>query len=152
MFDTIADLQVPYIIMHMRGTPQNMTQFTSYNNLLPDIILYFSKKINELHQKGVNDIWIDPGFGFSKNTDQNYELLARMDEFSVFELPVLIGVSRKNMIRTITNTSAQDALPGTIAVNMFALTQGANIIRVHDVKEAVQTVQLYNKIKQAQLC
>ncbi|MCC8145626.1 MAG: dihydropteroate synthase [Bacteroidales bacterium] len=152
MFDTIADLQVPYIIMHMRGTPKTMMEYTHYNHLLQDIILYFSKKINILHQKGVNDIWIDPGFGFSKTTDQNYELLYKMDKLSIFELPILVGISRKTMIREVLDISASDALTGTVALNMFSLIQGANIIRVHDVKEAVETVQLFNKLKQQNQC
>ncbi|MDR0428190.1 MAG: dihydropteroate synthase [Dysgonamonadaceae bacterium] len=152
MFDTVAELQIPYLIMHMRGTPQTMMEFTDYKQLIPEIILYFSEKINILHQKGVNDIWLDPGFGFSKNTDQNYELLANLNHLSVFDLPILVGVSRKAMIRTITGVSTQDALSGTVAINMFSLTQGADIIRVHDVKDAVQTIQLYNKIKQAKQC
>ncbi|MDL2224478.1 dihydropteroate synthase, partial [Bacteroidales bacterium OttesenSCG-928-M06] len=152
MFDTIADLQIPYIIMHMQGTPQTMMEFTEYDNLFQDIVLYFSKKINILHQKGVKDIWIDPGFGFSKSTDQNYELLSKMDQLTIFELPILVGFSRKTMIREILDVSAQEALTGTIALNMYSLTQGANIIRVHDVKEAVETVQLFNKLKQKEEC
>ncbi|MDR0799769.1 MAG: dihydropteroate synthase [Dysgonamonadaceae bacterium] len=147
MFDTVAKLQVPYILMHMRGTPQTMMENTQYDNLMQEILLYFSKKINELHQKGVNDIWIDPGFGFSKTTDQNYEVLQNLEQFGIFELPVFVGLSRKTMIREVIQTPAEDALTGTIALNMFALTQGANILRVHDVKEAVQTVRIYHKLK-----
>jgi dihydropteroate synthase len=148
MFDAVADLQVPYIIMHMQGTPQTMMQHTCYHNLMKDIFLYFAEKINRLHQKGVNDIWIDPGFGFSKTTLQNYEILDKLDQFRIFELPVLVGFSRKTMIRDVINVPANEALNGTTALNMFALTQGANILRVHDVKEAVQAVQLFNKIKE----
>lgn len=146
MFDTIAKLRVPYIIMHMQGTPQTMMQFTHYNHLMQDIFLYFAEKINQLHQMGVNDMWVDPGFGFSKTTDQNYEILNKLEEFSIFELPVLVGFSRKTMIREVIGTSSDQSLNGTTALNVFSLTKGANILRVHDVKEAVQAVRLYNKI------
>jgi dihydropteroate synthase len=148
MFDTVVALQVPYIIMHMQGTPQMMMEYTQYDNLMPDILLYFAEKVHILNQKGVNDIWVDPGFGFSKTTGQNYEVLNKLKQFAIFELPILVGFSRKTMIREVIGVSAEEALTGTTALNMFSLTQGANIIRVHDVKEAVQTVQLYNKIKQ----
>ena len=150
MFDTIAELQVPYSIMHMRGSPQTMMQHTEYNNLLPDILLYFAEKVSLLNQKGVNDIWIDPGFGFSKTTEQNYEILNKLEQFTIFELPLLVGFSRKTMIREVLQISSEDALNGTTALNAFSLTKGANILRVHDVKEGVQTVQLFNKIKQAE--
>jgi dihydropteroate synthase len=149
MFDAVTDLQVPYIIMHMRGTPQTMMEHTVYNHLMKDIFLYFAEKINVLHQKGVNDIWIDPGFGFSKTTRQNYEILNNLEQFTIFELPLLAGFSRKTMIRDILHVPASEALNGTTALNMFALTQGANILRVHDVKEAVQTIRLYNTIKES---
>lgn len=149
MFDTVVDLQVPYLMMHMRGTPQTMMNFTSYDSLMRDILLYFAKKISELHQRGLNDIWLDPGFGFSKTTDQNYAVLDKLEEFHIFELPLLVGFSRKTMIRDVLNTSPEDSLNGTTALNMFALTKGADILRVHDVKEAVQAVRLYNKIKNA---
>lgn len=148
MFDTIARLQVPYIIMHMRGTPQQMMQDTHYENMMQEILLYFAEKVNSLHQKGVNDIWIDPGFGFSKTTTQNYEMLANLEQFSVFNMPILVGFSRKTMIREVLQTTSEESLNGTTALNMFSLMQGANIIRVHDVKEAVQAVQLYTKINE----
>ncbi|MDL2243771.1 dihydropteroate synthase [Bacteroidales bacterium OttesenSCG-928-J19] len=147
LFDTVADLGVPYILMHMRGTPQAMMQDTSYRNLMPDILVYLSERVNLLHQKGVNDIWIDPGFGFSKTTDQNYKVLENLEEFLTFELPLLVGFSRKTMIREVIGTAAADSLNGTTALNMLALTKGANILRVHDVKEAVETVKLYNKTR-----
>ncbi|KAA6303603.1 MAG: Dihydropteroate synthase [Candidatus Ordinivivax streblomastigis] len=146
MFDTIADLKVPYIIMHMCGTPQTMMQHTHYDRLMPEILLYFAEKINRLHQKGVTDIWVDPGFGFSKTTAQNYELLNKLEQFTIFDLPLLVGFSRKTMIREVIGVSSEEALNGTTALDMFALTKGADILRVHDVKEAVQAVQLYNKI------
>ncbi|GHT72842.1 dihydropteroate synthase [Bacteroidia bacterium] len=148
MPDTVAEYQVPYLIMHMCGTPQTMMQYTEYDRLLPEILHYFAGKINTLHQKGVNDIWIDPGFGFSKTTAQNYEVLANLQQFTIFELPLLVGISRKTMIRDVINVPPEEALSGTIALNMFALMNGANIIRVHDVKEAVQTVKIFNKLKQ----
>jgi dihydropteroate synthase len=147
MFDTIAQLQVPYIIMHLRGTPQTMMEHIRYEHLVPDVLFYFAEKIAILNQKGVNDIWVDPGFGFSKTTGQNYEILDNLEQFAIFELPLLVGFSRKTMIRDVIGVPAEEALNGTTALNMFALTKGANIIRVHDVKEAVQTVRLYNKIK-----
>ena len=149
MFDTIAQLQVTYIIMHLRGTPQTMMENTAYENRIPDILHYFSEKIQILNQKGVQDIWIDPGFGFSKTTEQNYSVLNDLDRFTVFDLPVLVGFSRKTMIREVLDVSAEDALNGTTALNMFALTKGADILRVHDVKEAVQTIQIYNKLLQS---
>jgi dihydropteroate synthase len=149
MFDTVAHLQVPYLIMHMQGTPQTMMKHVLYENLVQEMLLYFAEKVNQLHQKGVNDIWIDPGFGFSKTTDQNYEVLESLEKFHIFELPLLVGFSRKTMIREVIGTSPDESLNGTTALNMFSLTKGAHILRVHDVKEAVQTVKLYNKIKNA---
>jgi dihydropteroate synthase len=147
MFDTVIDLQVPYLMMHMRGTPQTMMNFTSYDSLMREILLYFARKVTELHQRGLNDIWIDPGFGFSKTTDQNYAVLEKLEEFHIFELPLLVGFSRKTMIREVLGTSSDESLNGTTVLNMYALTKGADILRVHDVKEAAQAVRLYNKIK-----
>ena len=147
MVDTIARLQVPYIAMHLRGNPQILMETTRYDHLMQDILLYFAEKINGLRRRGVNDVWIDPGFGFSKTTAQNYEILDKLEEFHIFELPVVVGLSRKSMIREALDVSADDSLNGTTALNMFALTKGVHILRVHDVKEAVQTVQLFNKIK-----
>jgi dihydropteroate synthase len=146
MFDTVARLKVPYIAMHSRGNPQTMMEHTHYDNLMREILLYFAEKMNQLHQKGVNDIWIDPGFGFSKTTPQNFEILEKLEEFHTFELPIVVGISRKTLIREALKVSANDSLNGTTALNMYALTQGAHILRVHDVKEAVETVQLYNRI------
>lgn len=147
MFDTVADLQVPYCMMHIQGSPQTMMEHTHYERLMPDILRYFAQKVSILNQKGVNDIWIDPGFGFSKTTAQNYEVLKHLEQFQVFEMPVLVGFSRKTMIREVLNVPPEEALNGTTALNMFALMHGAHIIRVHDVREAVQTVQLFNAIK-----
>ena len=149
MVDTVARLQVTYILMHMRGTPQTMMENTGYEKLIPDILLFFAEKIQHLRQKGVRNIWIDPGFGFSKTTEQNYVILNNLDRFTAFDLPVLAGFSRKTMIREVLDISAEEALNGTTALNMFALTKGADILRVHDVKEAVQTIQIYNKIRQS---
>lgn len=149
MFDTVLDLQVPYLMMHLRGTPQTMMDFTYYESLMRDILLYFARKVTELHQRGLNDIWLDPGFGFSKTTNQNLAVLEKLEEFHIFELPLLVGFSRKTMIRETLGTSTEESLNGTTALNMFALTKGADILRVHDVKEAVQTVLLYKKIKNA---
>lgn len=147
MFDTVASLNVPYILMHMRGTPQAMSQLTDYDNLIQDIFYYFSKKIAELHLKGVNDIIIDPGFGFSKTIDQNYELMASLKGFSIFDLPLLVGISRKKMIYNLIDSTAEESLNGTSILNTFALQNGADILRVHDVKEAVETIKITEKLK-----
>ncbi|MDR0733971.1 MAG: dihydropteroate synthase [Dysgonamonadaceae bacterium] len=147
MFETVARLQVPYIAMHMRGSPQTMMEHTDYADLPQEILLYFAEKVNRLHQLGVNDVWIDPGFGFSKTTAQNYRVLERLERFHIFGLPLLVGFSRKTMIREILATTPEESLNGTTALNMFALTKGAHILRVHDVKEAVQTVRLYKQLK-----
>ena len=152
MFDTITRLQVPYIIMHSRGNPQTMMNDTHYDNLMQEILLYFAEKVNQLHRKGVNDIWIDPGIGFSKTTPQNFEILDKSEEFHIFELPIMVGLSRKTLIREALNIPVDDSLNGTTALNMFALTKGIHILRVHDVKEAVETVQLFNKIKNGSKC
>jgi len=148
MFATVFQLQVPYIAMHLKGTPQTMMNNTNYEKLMPEIFLYFAEKINRLRLLGVNDIWIDPGFGFSKTTEQNYIILEKLEEFRIFERPILVGFSRKTMIREVVGTSANDSLNGTTALNMYALTKGANILRVHDVREAVETVRLFNKINE----
>lgn len=146
MFKTVAELNVPYILMHMRGTPQTMTTLTDYDNLIQDIFYYFSKKTAELHLLGVNDIIIDPGFGFSKTLDQNYELMASLNGFSIFEKPLLVGISRKRMISGLLDTSSGESLNGTTVLNTFALQNGANILRVHDVKEAVEAIRITEKI------
>jgi len=146
MFETVAKLQVPYIATHCCGSPQTMMEHTAYGNLMQEILLYFAERVNQLRQTGVNDIWIDPGFGFSKNTEQNYEVLRRLKEFKIFDMPVLVGFSRKTMIREALNVTAEESLNGTTALNMFALTEGADILRVHDVKEAREAVKLFNCI------
>lgn len=147
MFRTVADLNVPYILMHMRGTPQTMQHYTDYDNLIQDIFFYFSQKVSELHQSGVNDIIIDPGFGFSKTVAQNYELMGAIRGFQIFELPLLVGISRKSMIYKFLETNAAGSLNGTTVLNTFAIQNGANILRVHDVKEAVETIRLVEEIQ-----
>lgn len=146
MFRTIADLKVPYILMHIKGTPENMNQFTHYNNIIQDMILYFSEKVNKLKLLGVNDIIIDPGFGFSKTLDDNYKLMNQLEVFHFLELPVLVGISRKSMINKVLETNATEALNGTTVLNTIALQKGANILRVHDVKEAVETLKILNML------
>lgn len=146
MFETVANLQVPYIMMHSRGTPQNMQKQTDYSNLISEMIDYFVLKLNRLKKLGINDIIIDPGFGFAKTLDQNYEILEKLTYFNVLELPMLVGVSRKSMIFKFLDISPDDALNGTTVLNTVALQKGANIIRVHDVKQAKQTIQLLNKL------
>lgn len=146
MFETMGKLNVPYVLMHMKGTPQTMGNYTNYENLITDINYYFSKKISELRKFGVNDILLDPGFGFSKTLQQNYDLLKNMDKFKIFNLPLYIGISRKSMIYKCLETSAEDALIGTSALNLYALQKGAHILRVHDVKEAKQMIKLWKML------
>ncbi|MGB1268410.1 MAG: dihydropteroate synthase [Flavobacteriaceae bacterium] len=146
MFQTIGTLNIPYIMMHMQGTPQNMQQNPTYKNVTQDILLYFSKKIALARQYNINDIIIDPGFGFGKTIAHNYALLNDLEVFKNINLPILIGASRKSMIYNILNTNAQNALNGTTVVNTLALHKGASIIRVHDVKEAVECVTLVNQL------
>lgn len=147
MFGVVADLKVPYILMHMRGTPQTMTSLTGYDNLIEDMMLYFSQKVNKLRLMGVNDIILDPGFGFAKNLDQNYFLMKHLSDFSIFGLPLLSGISRKSMIYKLLGLTPQQSLNGTTVLNTYSLQAGANILRVHDVKEAVETVKIFNKIE-----
>lgn len=142
MFETIAALKIPYIAMHMRGAPQTMKGLTSYDNLVKEVMNYFVEKINRLKALGVNDIIIDPGFGFAKTIDQNFELLAHLDYFKNLDRPILAGLSRKSMIRETLGVTADDALNGTTALNMAALLKGAAILRVHDVKEAMEVIKL----------
>jgi dihydropteroate synthase len=142
MFETVAGLKVPYILMHTKGTPQTMVKQANYEDVLKEIMLYFSQKVFELKNKGVADIILDPGFGFAKNLSHNYELLSRLEEFIIFDLPLLIGVSRKKMISGLLNINAEEALNGTTVVNTMALMKGASILRVHDVKQAVEAVKI----------
>ena len=143
MFDTVGDLDIPYILMHMKGSPHNMTEKTSYTNLIKDIVLYFSEKCHQLQEKGVKDIIIDPGFGFAKTADQNYELLRNLGYFKALRLPILAGVSRKSMIYRKLEISPEEALNGTTALHIMALINGSSLLRVHDVKEAVEAVKLF---------
>ncbi len=147
MFATIKDLQVPYVIMHMQGTPATMQQNPQYDDVTLDVIKFFSEKLARLHELGVNDVIVDPGFGFGKTLEQNYELLANLDKFKILEHPLLVGVSRKSMIYKLLDSTPQEALNGTTAVHTIALLKGANILRVHDVKEAVETVKIVEMLK-----
>lgn len=146
MFETVAQLQVPYILMHMRGTPQIMQQLTDYDNLIQDIFYYFSKKISVLNQLGVRDIIIDPGFGFSKTLNQNYQLMNYLKYFDTFDVPILVGISRKSMIYKFLGITPEESLNGTTVLQTFSLLSGAHILRVHDVKEAIETIKLVHKI------
>jgi dihydropteroate synthase len=148
MFDTVADYQVPYIMMHMKGTPQSMQKQATYSDVIKDLRSYFSEKIQETTSKKINDIIIDPGFGFAKTTEQNYTLLNHLDLFQTFGLPILIGLSRKSMIYKVLESSPQEALNGTTALHTIALLKGANITRAHDVKEAMECVKLVEVLKE----
>ena len=147
MFKVISKLKVPYIIMHTQGCPKTMQNNPSYNDIVADILKYFSKRIFNLRSSGVNDIIIDPGFGFGKTVEHNFEILQKLEDFAITGLPLLVGLSRKSVIYKTLNITEEEALAGTVALNTIALIKGANIIRVHDVKEAVQTVKLVCKIK-----
>ena len=149
IFDTIAELQVPYIIMHIQGLPENMQDNPQYNDFIKDIFRYFSKKLYELNHKGVNDVIIDPGFGFGKTIDHNYQLLDKLDSFRMLERPILAGLSRKSMIFKVLESNPDDALNGTVGLNMLALMKGANILRVHDVKPATDLIRIYERYRRA---
>jgi dihydropteroate synthase len=149
MFGIVSDLQVPYVIMHMRGNPQTMTQFANYDNLVGEIIDYFHSILYQLNQLGIKDVLVDPGFGFAKTVDQNFALLNRLEELHVLDKPLLIGLSRKSMIWKTLNTTTEFALNGTTSLNTVALLKGAAILRVHDVKEAKENISLLNKMKQS---
>ena len=150
MFTTIARLGIPYIIMHMKGTPKDMQVNPEYDHFLKEVFYYFSEKVQRLRDLGVKDIIIDPGFGFGKTLEHNYELMNHLEEFSLFELPLLVGVSRKSMIYKLLGTTPEEALNGTTALNTVALLKGAHILRVHDVREAVETVRIIGKMKSCQ--
>jgi len=147
MFDTVAELHVPYIIMHMQGTPQSMQDNPHYNCIEKEVVNYFYVKIKTLEQKGVNNIIIDPGFGFGKTLEHNYQLLNNLEELHTLELPLLVGISRKSMIYKLLETDAKNSLNGTTAIHSLCLSKGASILRVHDVKEAVECVKLINFAK-----
>lgn len=146
MFQTVASFKAPYVMMHMRGTPQTMTTLTQYNNLLHDIRAYFAEKINQVQAAGITDYLIDPGFGFAKTTEQNFELLNRLQHFHCLNAPILVGVSRKSMIYKSLESTPDLALNGTTFLHGIALSKGAKILRVHDVKEAVECVTLFCKL------
>ena len=146
MLSTVAKLQVPYILMHMRGTPQTMKGLTNYDDLVKEVLFYLSERVAAARALGLNDIIVDPGLGFAKTIAQNYELLNATEKLQILDLPILIGLSRKSMITKTLGIDATSALNGTTALNMVALQKGASILRVHDVKEAVETVSLYQAL------
>ena len=147
MFDFVSEVNVPYIAMHMKGNPNNMQVNPEYTDVIQEILKYFSEKVNRLRQLNVNDIILDPGFGFGKTLDHNYEILNKFELLQNIGLPTLTGVSRKSMINKVLGTTPEEALNGTSVLNAVALTKGTNIIRVHDVKEAKQAILLTQKIK-----
>jgi len=147
MFDVVAELNVPYILMHMQGTPRTMQINPVYNDVVADILMWFGERITRLQSRGVKDIILDPGFGFGKTAEHNFEILRRLGEFKIARLPILVGLSRKSMIWKTLGIKPEDALNGTTALNMAALMNGADILRVHDVREAVQVRTLYLKLR-----
>ncbi len=151
MINTIAGLNVPYVMMHIKGTPQNMQKNPTYDNVVEELINYFSEKIQKAKLSGICDIIIDPGFGFGKTLEHNYQILNRLDDFKIFELPVLVGLSRKSMVYNALDTNPSGALNGTTVLNTIAIMNGANILRVHDVKEAAQTIKLCSLYHESEL-
>ncbi len=149
MYEVVAKHRAAYVAMHMRGTPQNMNLRTEYKNMVADILLYFSEKVEQLKAKGINDFVIDPGFGFAKDLSQNYQLLSQLHLFQALETPILVGASRKSMIYKLLKTIPQEALNGTTAVHMLALCRGADILRVHDVKAAGECIAVYEQVKKS---
>lgn len=148
MFATVASLRVPYVLMHMRGTPETMASLTDYENVTADVLEWMARRIDELRQLGVSDVIADPGFGFAKTLEQNYEMLARLEAFHALNAPLLVGVSRKRMIYTPLDCTADEALNGTTVINTIALLQGAHILRVHDVKAAVEAVKITSLVRE----
>ena len=146
MFEIIAKYNVPYIMMHMRGNPQTMQTLTNYEDIVKEMLFYFSEKVAMARSFGINDLMIDPGFGFAKTIAQNYEVFQKMELFNMLELPLLVGISRKSMIYKTLETTIENSLNGTTVLNILAMTKGAKILRVHDVKEAMECVTLFNKI------
>lgn len=147
MFDTVAQLRVPYIMMHMRGTPQTMQQQTDYEDVTADLLKYFSQKLERLFRLGLNDVILDPGFGFSKTLEQNYELMRHLSDFRIFGLPLLVGVSRKSMIYKLLGTTPEESLNGSTVLHTYALLHGADILRVHDVRAAREAIQIVQQLK-----
>ncbi len=148
MMETVAKYNAPYIMMHKRGTPETMQTMTNYENIVKELLFYFSEKVALARSFGINDLIIDPGFGFAKTLDQNYEILQKLELFELLELPLLIGISRKSMIYNLLKCTPEEALNGTTVLNTIALTKGTKILRVHDVKEAMESVMIFNKINQ----
>lgn len=146
MMDTVAELNVPYILMHMRGTPETMSSLATYTDLMKEMTAYFNQKVAKLRQRGVRDIILDPGFGFAKVGDQNFELLRNLGVLKTFHLPILVGLSRKSMIWRTLSIEPEEALNGTTALHMVALQQGASVLRVHDVKAARECILLFNRL------
>ncbi|MBL0013504.1 MAG: dihydropteroate synthase [Flavobacterium sp.] len=145
MMEVVSVYKVPYVMMHMRGTPQTMSTMTHYDDIVKEMLFYFSEKVAKARSLGINDVIIDPGFGFAKTLDQNFEVLQKMELFQNLELPILAGISRKSMVYKVLNSSAEEALNGTTALHMIALMKGASILRVHDVKEALECIRLFEK-------
>lgn len=143
MMETVAKLQVPYIMMHMKGTPKTMQSLTHYNDILKEIMFYFAQKINRARSLGINDLIVDPGYGFAKTVEQNFEVLQKSELFQHLNVPILAGLSRKSMIYKTLEITVQEALNGTTVLNTLALTKGANILRVHDVREAMEAIALF---------
>lgn len=148
MFPTIAQLGVPYVMTHMQGTPETMQQQPHYQHILKEVCLFFAKQIDALRKLGAKDIILDPGFGFGKTLEHNYQLLANLHELNLFDLPLLVGVSRKSMVYKLLETTPDEALNGTTSLHTIALLKGANILRVHDVKEARQAVKIVGKLEE----
>ncbi|MBT3209330.1 MAG: dihydropteroate synthase [Bacteroidetes bacterium] len=151
MFETIAEKQLPYILMHIQGQPKNMQKNPTYKDISNEILKYFSEKVDKLKILGVNDIIVDPGFGFGKSLEHNYELLDKLDNFKILELPICVGFSRKSMIHKLLNISPNESLNGTTVLNTIAVQNGASILRVHDVKEALETIKIFNMFKNTSL-
>jgi dihydropteroate synthase len=147
MFATVARLQVPYIVMHMKGNPQNMNQLAQYDDVFTEVLDYFVSRYQQLKQLGVHDVIIDPGFGFAKKPEHGYALMNRLQEFDILGLPMLVGISRKTMIYSLLGGTAAEALNGTTVLNTISLMKGANILRAHDVKEAVEAVKIWEAVK-----
>lgn len=146
MLRSVAELGVPYVAMHMKGTPQNMKELTKYDDMLHDVMKYFSSVMHDCNQLGIKDVIIDPGFGFAKTAEQSFDLLRKLAHFHHLDRPLLVGVSRKSMIYRTLNSTAEEALNGTSVLNTVALLKGAQILRVHDVKEAVEAIKLVNEL------
>ncbi|WP_130735208.1 dihydropteroate synthase [Flavobacterium sp. J27] len=147
MLSTVAELQVPYIMMHMKGNPQTMQSLTEYDDVVKDMLFYFSERIQKARSLGIHDLVIDPGFGFAKTLAHNYEIVKKLNYFSILELPILVGISRKSMVYKLLETSPKEALNGTTVINTIALQKGASILRVHDVKEAIECITIFEELK-----